>query len=138
MGAKCLDISRVNENAFACQDGQGSDITWSTILESKRQRVWYADGVVKPGVLMPTVRVRAVFVVNLQDGRDETGRPAVRHRGELLIQTDSRAARLVARIMGASAPKTAEQYVGQIQAFFAAMAWYLNEHPSRQESLLKE
>ena len=32
----------------------------------------------------------------------------------------------------------AEQYVGQVEMFFAAMSWYLDQHPDRAEAMFQE
>ena len=37
--------------------------------------------------------------------------------------------------MGDSAPKMADQFLGQLQMFYAAMAWYLDQHPDKQEKM---
>jgi len=88
--------------------------------------------------LLPQVSVKALFVVHIVEGRDAKGRAAVRHRGEVVLHCDSKAIALATRLLGASAPRMAEEYVGQVQTFFAALAWYLNEHPERTEKLLAE
>ena len=40
-------------------------------------------------------------------------------------------------MLGASAPHLAEQYVGQMEMFFGALAWYLDQHPEQAEVMLK-
>ena len=99
------------------------------------KRVWYAEGKVNPGFLLPSTMVRAVMVVYYTDGKDAKGRPAVRQRIEMALQTDSHTINMAARVNGASAPHLAEQYVGQIQMFYGALAWYLDQHP-RHAALL--
>jgi hypothetical protein len=44
----------------------------------------------------------------------------------------------VARLLGPSAPRLAEQYLGQLQLFFSALVWYLDQHPERAAGLLAE
>ena len=56
----------------------------------------------------------------------------------MILNTDSKVAALAARMLGVSAPRVAEQYVGQLQTFFGALAWYLSEHPDRVSELLAE
>ena len=46
------------------------------------------------------------------------------------------AAALASKLVGASAPRMAEQYLSQIEMFFAALAWYLDEYPDRSNELL--
>ena len=38
----------------------------------------------------------------------------------------------------ASGPKVAEQYVGQMEMFFAALSWYLDQHPEKAEEMFAE
>jgi hypothetical protein len=92
-------------------------------------RIWYAEGKVKPGTLIPTVPIRAVVVFHYTEGHDKKGRSLIRHRADLYFLTDSTAAALVARLLGPSAPRLAENYVTQLQTFFAALAWYCQQHP---------
>jgi hypothetical protein len=138
LGAKCSTISDRGNGRFGCKDALGSDVHWDTVLNETNKRIWYAEGVVKPSLLLPSVPVRAILVLHIVEGRDVQGRKAVRHQAELILHTNSKAAAIVTRILGASAPRVAEQYVGQIQTFFAAMAWYLGEHPDRTQELLSE
>jgi hypothetical protein len=138
LGAKCVDIADQGNGRFACKDGQGSDVHWDTVVSDSGKRVWYAEGVVKPSLLLPSVPVRAILVMNIEAGHNKTGHRAIRHQAELIVHTDSRAASLITRILGASAPHLAEQYVGQVQTFFAALAWYIGEHPDRAVELLAE
>jgi hypothetical protein len=49
----------------------------------------------------------------------------------LFLYTDSRAAALVARLMGPQAPRLAEQGLSQLELFFSGPAWYLQQHPDR-------
>ena len=130
LGAKCTDIQQPEEGKFCYQDPQGSKINWSVSLDNGRQRIWYAEGQVKPGVLLPMVQMQAVLVLTYAEGTDGKGKPAVRHQMDLLIKSDSTAVALATRLLGSSAPRMAEQYVGQIEMFFAAMAWYLEQTPS--------
>jgi hypothetical protein len=138
MGAKCSPITDRGNGRFGCKDGIGSDVHWDTVVREGNKRIWYAEGVVKPSLLLPSVPVRAILVLHIVEGCDIQGRKGVRHQAELILHTNSKAAALVTRILGASAPRVAEQYVGQIQTFFAAMAWYLGEHPERTRELLED
>lgn len=138
LGARCMNIAARGENSFGCKDNQGTDMVWSAIVSNPREQVWYAEGVVRPGFLLPVVGVKALFVVRIDECRDALGRAAVRHQGEVVLSCDSKAIGLATRLLGASAPGMAEEYIGQIQTFFAALAWYLNEHPERSARLLAE
>src|SRR5438105_3489204 len=138
LGAEVTPISDRGNGRFGWRDEQGSDMSWQAIVRGPNDQVWYAEGVVRPGPLLPLVTVRALLVLHITEGHDATGRSAVRHQGELVLRTDSRAANLAARLLGASAPRMAEQYVAQIQTFFAALAWHLDEHPDKARKLLGE
>jgi hypothetical protein len=75
-------------------------------------------------------------VLSHREHQDEAGRTLVQHRTDMFLYTDSKTAALVARLMGPSAPRMAEQCAGQIEMFFSALAWYLDQHPARAETLL--
>jgi hypothetical protein len=138
MGAKCTDIERESGETFCWRDAQGSKVHWDTVLKTPKQRVWYAEGKVNLGMLLPTVDVQAVVVLNHAEGSDASGRAAIRHQIDLYVKTDSRAVSLAAKVFGASSPRVAEQYVGQMEMFFAALAWYLDQHPKRAEEMFAE
>lgn len=137
LGAKCTGIQASGEGAFIWKDAQNGEVRWWTVLRTARQRVWYAEGRVKPGVMLPSVPVRAVVVLNHQQGADRDGKPAVRHQMDMILHTDSRAINLATRLFGASAPRMAREYVGQMEMFFGALAWYLTEHPDKTKSLIE-
>src|SRR5437763_96694 len=118
LGAEVTPISDRGNGCFGWRDEQGSDMAWQAIVRGQRDQVWYAEGVVRPGPLLPLITVRALLVLHITEGHDAAGRSAVRHQAELVLRTDSRAANLAARLLGASAPRMAEQYVAQIQTFF--------------------
>jgi hypothetical protein len=138
LGAKCTDIEAQGDNRFGWQDPQGGEVHWHTVLRTARQRIWYAEGRVRPGLLLPSVPVQAVVVLNHAEGCDGQGRPAVRHQMDLVLHANSHAVALAARLFGASAPRLAEQYVGQMETFFGALAWYLSEHPDKATTLFEE
>jgi hypothetical protein len=111
---------------------------WQTVVQTSRQRVWYAEGLVKPAPLLPASTVRAVVVLHFANGDDAEGRMAVRHQMDLWLHTDSRALALAARLFGASAPRLAESYIGQMEMFFGALAWYLSDNPNRARDLFQQ
>jgi hypothetical protein len=131
LGAECTDIRADGAGVFVWSDRQGSAIRWQTVLRGPDRRVWYAEGSVKPGPLLPAVPLRAVAVLRHGEGRDAAGRPVLRHQVELAVHADSHAAALAARLLGASAPRVAEQYVAQIGVFYSALARYLTRHPEQ-------
>ncbi len=129
LGAKCISITDRGKGRFGWSDDRGNDIGWDTVYKGPKMRIWYAEGKVKPGTLLPTVPVRAVVVFHYTEGHDTKGRSLIRHQADLYVLTDSTAAALAARILGPSAPRLAENYVAQLQTFFAALAWYCQQHP---------
>jgi hypothetical protein len=60
------------------------------------------------------------------------------HQAELYLYTDSKAAAIVARLVGASAPRLGAQYVAQLEMFYSALSWYVEQHPKQAEALLSE
>jgi hypothetical protein len=134
LGAKCIDIEDRENGRFAWKEGL-SEVHWDLVRDAPRQRVWYAEGQVKPSLLLPMVSLRAVLVLDFAEGKDGNGQLAVRHQMHLIVHTDSRAVALATRMMGDSAPKMADQFLGQLQMFYAAMAWYLDQHPDKQEKM---
>jgi hypothetical protein len=138
LGAKCAEIQARGDGSFVWKDAQNGEMAWQAVVRTARQRVWYAEGRVKPGVMLPSVAVRAVVVLTHQEGTDGQGKPAMRHQMDMILHTDSRAVSLAARLFGASAPHLAEEYVGQLEMFFGALAWYLTQHPDRATVLFEE
>jgi hypothetical protein len=137
LGAQCPDIRSEGPARFSWHDPQVGDLHWQTVLSTPQQRVWYAEGRVRPAPLLPAATVRAVVVLHCADGPDREGRSAVRHQMDLVLHTDSRALALAARLFGASAPRLAESYIGQMEMFFGALAWYLSENPDRAQALFQ-
>ena len=136
LGAKCLEIGDRGQGRFGWTDGNGSDVHWDTVYKSDRMRLMYAEGQVKPGLLLPTIPFQAVIVLRHVVGQDEKGRTVVRHQADLMLHTDSRSAKMVMRTLGTAAPDMAEQYVGQVETFFSALPWYIQKHPERAKELL--
>jgi hypothetical protein len=137
LGATCLPITPLGNGRFGWSDGQGSEVHWETVFRTDQIRVWYAEGNVRPSPLMPLVPVRAVVVLRHNAGKNEKGSPIVTHQGDLFLYTDSRAAALVARLLGPQAPRMAEQGLQQLELFFSGPAWYLQQHPGRAETMLR-
>lgn len=136
LGAPCSEITDRGKGIFGWTDGQGSDVTWQCVLTTERQRVWFAEGKVRPALLMPLVPVQAVVVLRYAEGKDRIGRPVIRHQAEVFFQTDSKTAAVVTRMLGASAPHVAEQCLAQLEMFFSALVWYCEQHPERTEAIL--
>jgi hypothetical protein len=138
LGAKVADVQDQGGGRFGWADDKGSEVHWDCVLDAPGRRVWYAEGSVKPGLLLPAVPVRAVLALDYTEGRDVKGRPALRHQAELVVRTDSKAVALAARLMGSSAPHAAEQFLGQVEMFFGALAWHLDQHPDEAEKLFAD
>jgi hypothetical protein len=138
LGAKCLTITDRGGGRFGYADEQGSDIVWQTVYRSPELRIWYAEGKARPAALMPLAPVRAVVLMHHTEGRDRAGHTVIRHQTDMFLRTDSMAANLASKMMGGSAQRLAEQSLGQLQMFFAGLAWYMHRYPERAESLLAE
>jgi hypothetical protein len=138
LGAKCTGIEASGDGGFFWKDAQNGEVHWHTIVRTAKQRVWYAEGSVKPGPMLPSVPITVVVVLTHQEGADGNGKPAIRHQMDMILHTDSRAVRLATRLFGASAPRMAEEYVGQLEMFFGALAWYLSEHPDKATALFEQ
>jgi len=136
LGTPCLEIVDRGNGRFGWNDDQGSDLFWQTVYRTADTQIWYAEGRARPGLLLPSISMRAVVVLRHQSRVDSFGRPRIHHQAEVFVQTDSRAAALVARLLGPSAPRLAEQGVTQMQLFFSALTWCLERHPDRAEILL--
>lgn len=136
LGAKCSDITRRSDGQFGWADKHGSDITWTTAYDGPNMRIWYAEGVVSPGALWPTVPVRAVAILHHVENIDALGRTLIHHQADLFLQTDSKTAALIARVLGSTTPHLAKQCAAQLEFFFSGLVWYFERHPERAETLL--
>lgn len=136
LGAKCMDIDNQGSGCFGWNDGQGSTIHWQTVYRDNHLRIWYAEGSAKPSVLLPTVPARAVVVLHIARESDTYGKTLLRHQAEIYLQTDSKSTLILARLLGASVPRMADQAIGQLEIFFSALTWYLDRHPDRAEGLV--
>jgi hypothetical protein len=136
LGARCVEISDRGDGRFGWADADGSDISWTTVYRDARMRVWYAEGKVRVGAVLPLVSLRAVVVLHYSQHGDGPGRTVMQHQAELFLHTESRAVALAARLFGASAPRLGQQYVGQLEMFYSALAWYMDQHPDSVETLL--
>ncbi|MBI1832660.1 MAG: hypothetical protein HYR84_14565 [Planctomycetes bacterium] len=137
LGAKCVSIQRKGPVSFGYSDDGGSNITWEVIHHAPGVRIWFADGKVKPSALLPLVPVKALIVLRFIEGKSKAGATVVQHHAEVMIHTDSKAATAVTKLMGQSAPKLAEQGLGQLQLFFSALSCYVDRHPERVDTLFR-
>jgi hypothetical protein len=137
LGAKCVSIVPRGEGTFGWNDENGSDLTWQTLHRGSGVRVWFAEGKVRPAALLPLVPVKALVVLHHDEGRDDDGAVTIAHHCDLFLHTDSKTAAAVTKMMGQSAPRMAEQGLGQLQLFFAGLSWYLHRHPEQVDVLMK-
>jgi hypothetical protein len=138
LGARCVDIQDRGDGRFGWSDELGSDVHWDTVYRGPGMRVWYAEGRVRPGKLVPLLPLRAVVVLHYSEDRDTNNRAVMTHQAELFLHTDSKTAAVVARLVGASAPKLGAQYVAQLEMFYSALSWYIEQHPTQADALLSD
>jgi hypothetical protein len=137
LGAKCVSIVPRGEGTFGWSDDNGSDLTWQTLHRGTGVRVWFAEGKVRPAALLPLVPVKALVVLHHDQHQDHDGATVIEHHCDLFLHTDSKTAAALTKMMGQSAPKVAEQGLGQLQLFFAGLSWYLQRHPEQVDVLMK-
>jgi hypothetical protein len=137
LGVPCVPITDRGQGRFGWVDGQGSDITWLTVSCGPGHRIWYAEGKARPGSLLPVMPVKAVAVLRYAQRIDDAGRLFIAHEVDVYLQTDSKAAALVTKLIGPAAPRLAEQGAAQLLLFFSAMAGHLEQHPEQMPALLR-
>ena len=137
LGAKCVSIQKRGAGKFGYTDESGSDVIWETIHQGPGIRIWYAEGKVKASPVLPLIPVKALVILRHAEGKTPDGIAYVQHHAEVVIHTDSKAAAGVTKLMGQSAPKLAEQGLGQLQLFFSALSCYVGRHPERIETLFR-
>jgi hypothetical protein len=136
LGIPCAQIHCSAPDRFGWTDGQGTDVTWRPVLNTEDQRVWYAEGHARISPMTPAIPVRAVVVVShaTHPGRD--GRRIVTQETDVYLQTDSKAAAIVARALGPTMPRLAEQGASQLLLFFSGLTRYFDRHPEDIGALL--
>lgn len=132
----CATVREIEPGHFSYSDETGTNVRWKLIWLGQQGRVWFAEGHVKPNTMLPLVPVKAVAVLrhDLPSEPDEVGK--IRQQVDLFMYTDSRAAAMVAKMIGPTAPKMAEQGAQQVGMFFSVLARYLDRHPDQVERLL--
>jgi hypothetical protein len=138
LGAKCVSITPRGEGSFGWTDEHGSELVWKTMYKANGVRVWFAEGKVRPAPLLALVPVKALVVLKHGEAKNDEGATVIQHHSELFVVTDSKAAAAFTKLMGQSAPKLAEQGLGQLQVFFSGLSWYLQRHPEQVQALIKE
>lgn len=132
----CVEITDLGGGKFTWADGEGSELVWQTVGKFTDGLVWYATGKVKANAVTPTVPVRAVVVFTHAKRPAANGVAVIRPVAQVFLQTDSKAANAVMRVIGPTAPKLAEQGAEQLIYFFNGIAGYVQRHPERTEKLL--
>lgn len=132
----CVQITDAGKGRFAWSDGEGSELLWQTVGRFPDGLVWYATGKVKPSAVTPTVPVRAVVVMTHPKKPKADGTATVTPAAHVYLHTDSRAANVVLRVLGPTAPKLAEQGAEQLLYFFTGVATYAHKHPDKAGELL--
>ena len=132
----CVEIMDLGNGKFAWTDTDGSELVWQTVGRFPDGVVWYATGKVKASPVTPTVPVRAVVIVSYPNKPAKDGTATFTPTAQAYLQTDSRAANAVLRILGPTAPKLAEQGAEQLLLFFNGIAQYVQTHPEKSEELL--
>src|SRR5689334_3800070 len=104
LGAKVTDMEHRGGGIYLWTDGQGSELTWQVVHRSEGLHAWYAEGKLKPTVLLPAQPFRAVVVMQYTAGMDVRGQPAVRHQVHFNLLCEGRAISLATRVLGSTAP----------------------------------
>jgi len=132
----CVEIVDSGNGKFTWNDGEGSELSWQTVGRFPDGLVWYATGKVKASAVTPTVPVKAVVVVCYPKKKAEDGTATFSPVAQVYLQTDSKAANIVLRLLGPTAPKLAEQGAEQLLFFFAGIGKYVQKHPEKYDELL--
>jgi hypothetical protein len=136
--AKCVSIQAHGNQQFSWADENGSEVTWQTVLSQPDLRVWYAEGKVKPGPLLPLVPVKVVVVLRYTEILLPDGKVGLQHQTDMAIHTDSKTALVVTKMLGPSAQRMAEQGLGQFQFFFGGLSFYLSRYPEQAAALMRD
>lgn len=137
MNVECVQIDATGDGKFLWSDGNGSQLTWQTVAKLSDGLVWYATGKVKAATLLPMVPVKAVAVVrHPKKPTDTKGIVTLTPEAAVYLQSDSRAANALLRMVGPAAPKMAEEGAEQLLFFFSGVATYLKNHPDQVQTLL--
>lgn len=138
MKIPCVEIKDLGKGQFHWADPNGSELTWQTVGRFPDGIVWYATGKVNPGTLLPTTPVKAVAILRIprQALDEKAGTAKFQPLVNVYLQTDSRAASALVRMIGPAAPRMAEDGAEQLLLFFSGPARYIYKHPDEAQSLL--
>ena len=134
----CAEVLDQGGGAFGYKDEAGNEVSWRAVAKHADGVVWYATGKVKPAALLPVVPVKAVAIVKCpRKASGATGEMAsFEPSGTVYVQTDSKAATAILRVVGPAAPRMAEQGAEQLLLFFSGPARYVFEHPEDAAKLM--
>jgi hypothetical protein len=138
LGVDAVEIKTLKDGRFCWKDENGSELTWQNVAQGPNGRIWYAEGKVKPGLLLPKFPVQAVAVLCHSERARRTGDYVIRHQIQVYLHTDSKTASLATRMLGDSAPKMAEQGSEQLLMFFSGIAKYAHDKPDKAKTILGE
>jgi hypothetical protein len=138
LGVPAVEIKTLKDGRFFWKDPDGSELVWQSVANGPGGRVWYAEGRVKPGPLLPTIPVTAVAVLTHAEKARPTGDSVIKHQVEVFLHTDSWAAALVTRLIGDGAPKMAQEGSEQLLMFFSGIARYAHDKPEKALGLFAE
>jgi hypothetical protein len=138
LGARCQSVTDQRDGAFVWTDGHGSEIRWQTAYTTDALRVWYADGRIRPALFMPPVSVQIVVILRHGKRLSPEQRTLLFHQADVFMQTDNKTAVLMTKMLGASAPRIAEESLSQLETFFSGLVWYVDHHPDRADKLLAD
>ena len=131
-----VPITDSGNGTFSWTDDNGSEVVWRTVGTFADGIVWYATGRVKPTLATPSVPVKAVAVLTRHQKASKEGVAAFSTSVQVYVHSDSRAAALALRVLGATSPKVAEQGAEQFLEFFNGIADYVQKHPAKADALL--
>lgn len=138
LGVDAIKIKPMKDGRFTWRDGSGSELVWQNVAEGPTGRIWYAEGKVKPALLLPTVPVKAVAVLNHADAPRAAGGATIKHQIEIYLHTDSKVAALATKMLGDRGPKMAEEGAEQLLMFFSGIARYAHQKPEKAKELLAD
>lgn len=131
-----VPITDGGNGQFTWTDENGSEVAWRTVGSFKDGLVWYATGKVKAGAAAPSVPVKAVAVLTRNQKAAKEGVASFATTVQIYMVSDSRAATAIIKLMGATAPKVAEQGAEQFLEFFNGIADYVQKNPTKADALL--
>jgi len=138
LGVGAVEIRTLKDGRFFWKGEDGSQLVWQAVAKGPGGRVWYAEGQVKPASFLPMVPVTAVAVLAHTETPRATGDCLIKHQVEVYLHTDNKAAALVTKMLGESAPRMAQQGSEQLLMFFSGIAKYAHDKPEKATNLFAD